>query len=50
VSAAALVNDIVKHYRAPEQHPYPAASNPLLFETTTMLEACGMDDPLHKVH
>ena len=41
-----LMNDITNHYRNPEK-PYP---DPLLFETTALLEACGLDDPLHKIY
>mmetsp|Transcript_24845 Transcript_24845/g.36645 ORF Transcript_24845/g.36645 Transcript_24845/m.36645 type:complete len:1170 (+) Transcript_24845:53-3562(+) len=47
-----LMNDVRNHYRNPDKYPYPdpATGNPLLFETTALLEACGMDDPLHKIY
>lgn len=44
-----LVNDIYRHYRDPK-YPYPAKENPLLFETTSLLESCGMDDPFFKIY
>jgi hypothetical protein len=47
----ALMNDIRNHYRYPDRYPYPDPStNPLMFETTSLLEACGKDDPLHKIY
>lgn len=46
----ALVNDVKRHYTAPETFPYPVKSSPLLFETVAMIESCGMDDPFHKVY
>lgn len=45
-----VLNDIKKHYAQPEQHPYPGKENPLLRETTVLLEACGLDDPSHKIY
>jgi WASH complex subunit strumpellin len=47
-----LMNDIRNHYRAPDKYPYPDPStgNPLLVETGSLLEACGLDDPLHKIY
>jgi WASH complex subunit strumpellin len=45
-----VVSEIRRHYRSPDKHPYPARDNPLLFETNTLLEAGGMDDPLHKIY
>mmetsp|Transcript_16583 Transcript_16583/g.22822 ORF Transcript_16583/g.22822 Transcript_16583/m.22822 type:complete len:460 (-) Transcript_16583:75-1454(-) len=45
-----VLNDIKKHYAQPEQHPYPGKDNPLLRETTVLLEACGLDDPSHKIY
>ena len=45
-----LVNEIQRHYAHPETHPYPSKENPLLFETTALLEACGLDDPMHKIY
>jgi WASH complex subunit strumpellin len=46
-----LMNDITSHYRNPEKpYPDPATGNPLLFETTSLLEACGLDNPLHKIY
>ena len=45
-----VLTDVKRHYRNPEAHPYPAEKNPLLFETTLLLESCGMDDPLHKIY
>ena len=46
-----LVNEVKKHYAQPEQFPYPdSKANPLLFETTVLLEACGLDDPMHKIY
>ena len=46
---ASLLNDVLKHYRQPDKHPYPPNKSPLLSETVALLEACGLDDPLHKV-
>ena len=62
----ALVNDVLKHYRKPGNHPYPDSvctgastdsrnsdnntrKNSLLVETSTLLEACGLDDSFKKV-
>lgn len=45
----ALINDVLSH-RADPTHPMPSEDNPLLFETTTLVEACGLDDPLQKVY
>lgn len=47
---ASVMNDIRQHYRHPEKVPYPDKSNPLLFETSILTEACGMDDPLCKIY
>jgi WASH complex subunit strumpellin len=30
--------------------PYPSDDNPLLGETTALLEACGLDDPMQKIY
>ena len=45
-----LMNEIRKHYRQPASYPYPDKTNPLLVETTALLEACGLDDPLYKIY
>lgn len=45
-----LVSDIMKHYRQPETFPYPSKENPLLFEVTSLIEACGMDIPSQKIY
>jgi WASH complex subunit strumpellin len=46
-----LLNDVKNHYRDPEKFNYPGKDdNSLLFETTSLLEACGMDDPLQKIY
>lgn len=45
----ALMNDIRMHYANPEK-PCPDKDSPLLFETTVLLEACGLDDPMQKVY
>ncbi len=45
-----VVTDVYRHYKNPDKFPYPDADNPLLFETTQLLEACGMDDPNHKIY
>lgn len=29
---------------------YPDVSNPVLFELSTLTEACGLDDPMHKIY
>ena len=44
------MNEIHKHYAEPEKYPYPTPENPLLYETTVLLEASGLDDPLHKIY
>lgn len=44
-----LVNDVKKHYADPSK-PYPSKDNNLLVETTALLEACGMDDPMCKIY
>jgi WASH complex subunit strumpellin len=44
-----LMNDINIHYSHPEK-PYPDTDNPVLFETSVLLEACGLDDPLQKIY
>jgi WASH complex subunit strumpellin len=47
----AVTKEVRSHYRDPEGHPYPnSATNPLMAETTALLEASGMDDPLHKIY
>ena len=47
----AVTKEVRSHYRDPEHHPYPnSAANPLMVETTALLEASGMDDPLHKIY
>lgn len=45
-----LLNDMRKHHAQPHKHPYPAPDNPLLKETTTLLEASGLDDPSAKIY
>ena len=46
-----VVKEIQRHYRDPEQYPYPSSSsNPLMEETTNLLAACGMDDPMLKIY
>ncbi len=45
-----LVNDIKKYCANPTSNPYPAKENPLLFETSALLEACGLDDPFNKIY
>jgi WASH complex subunit strumpellin len=45
-----LLNEIKRHYAQPDTHPYPGRDNPLLFETTVLLEATGLDDPMHKIY
>lgn len=46
-----LLNDINRHYEDPIKYPhYPSINNPILYELTTLLEACGLDDPLLKVY
>ena len=45
-----IMNEVRKHYQYPDKHPYPPKENPLLFETSLLTEACGMDDPLHKIY
>ncbi len=45
-----LLNDVKRHYANPETHSYPAKDNPLMFETTALLEACGLDDPMSKIY
>lgn len=45
-----VMNEVRKHYLQPEKHPYPPKENPLLFEMSLLTEACGLDDPLHKIY
>ncbi|KAJ1434034.1 WASH complex, subunit strumpellin [Ochromonadaceae sp. CCMP2298] len=45
-----LLTEVQRHYAQPEKYPYPSADNPLLFEATALLEACGLDDPMHKIY
>ena len=45
-----LLNDMKRHYTDPLQHGYPDKSNPLLPELTSLLESCGMEDPLQKIY
>jgi WASH complex subunit strumpellin len=45
-----IMNEIRMHYHHPSKYQYPDKSNPLLFEVSLLTEACGMDDPLHKVY
>ncbi len=46
-----LLNDIQRHYENPEKFPsYPSDNNPVLYELTALLEACGLDDPVQKVY
>ena len=45
-----LMNDVIQHYRHPEASPYPSNENPILVETATLLQACGLEDPLDKVN
>jgi WASH complex subunit strumpellin len=45
----ALFGDVRNHYLDPSK-PCPGPDNPLLFETTVLLEACGLDDPMHKIY
>lgn len=46
-----VLSEFRQHYRHPETHPDPADNiNPLLRELTTLLEKCGMDDPLARIH
>ena len=45
-----LLNDVRRHYRNPEKHPYPAKENPLVFEATALVESCGLDDPMDKIY
>ncbi len=47
----AIVKEVHNHYRDPEKHPYPSnTENPLIVETTNLLAACGLDDPLQKIY
>lgn len=46
-----LLNDIRRHYENPEKFPaYPPKENPVLYEMTNLLEACGLDDPVQKIY
>lgn len=45
----ALLGDVRQHYLDPTR-PCPSQDSPLLFETTVLLEACGLDDPMHKIY
>ena len=44
-----LLGDVRQHY-LDSNRPCPSHESPLLFETTTLLEACGLDDPMHKIY
>ena len=46
-----LLHDIERHYESPEKYPNsPSNENPVLYEMTTLLEACGLDDPVQKIY
>lgn len=45
-----VLTEVKKHYSNPEKYPMPAKTNPLFFETTVLLEASGLDDPLQKIY
>ena len=45
-----LLTDVRRHYQKPDKAPYPADGNPLMFEASLLLEACGLDDPLSKIY
>ena len=46
-----LLNDIQRHYETPDKFPhYPLKENPVLYEMTALLEACGLDDPIQKIY
>lgn len=46
-----VVKEVRRHYREPEKYPYPnSATNPIMEETTNLLAACGMDDPMLKIY
>eukprot|EP01035_Chromulina_nebulosa_P017771 gene17771-23373_t len=46
----AVMSDVRQHYRDLNK-PYPDKNNnPLLFELSLLTEACGLDDPLHKIY
>jgi WASH complex subunit strumpellin len=44
------MNEVRQHYRDPDSNPYPSKDNPLMYELSLLTEACGMDDPLHKIY
>ena len=46
----AVLNDIHEHYRAPDEHPCPKESNPLLYELTRLLDASGFNDPSAQIY
>ena len=45
-----MLNDIHEHYRAPDEHPCPNESNPLLYELTRLLDASGFNDPSAQIY
>jgi WASH complex subunit strumpellin len=45
-----LINDIKKYYSNPNLNPYPAKESMLIFETSALLESCGLDDPINKIY
>ncbi len=45
----ALLGDVRLHY-INATAAYPSDTNPLLFETSVLLEACGLDDPIQKIY
>lgn len=45
-----VMTDVSRHYAHPDKFSFPSRDNPLLFETTALLEACGLDDPLNRIY
>jgi WASH complex subunit strumpellin len=44
-----LLKEVHQHASQPDK-PIPDANNPVFFETTVLLEASGLDDPLQKIY
>lgn len=46
----AVLNDVRRHYHRAAAHAFPRADNPLLPRLASLLEQCGVTDPLHRIY